>query len=279
MSKSKHIAALIIIAVITLGVILVVQNPDLLSDIWLWIVGLTGPIIGFVREGLRTISNSKSDDKDKKATSEKPATASDIVDIHKAKVELLENKISMLEMQLSAEKKAPDAANTTDSFIGTTINVLRYHDDGETTLGLLFIENTFYCYTLEDTYRQKKIASQTRIPAGTYRVDFNRHETPLTLKYRKTRPWFNYHLQLKDVPEFTGIYIHNGSNHEHTAGCLLVANGILATDQQKLLNNSRVTFEKLYKLLSRKIDSGEKIRIKIENEQWFEKFIKYERAD
>lgn len=274
MSTGKHIAALIIIAVVTLAAVFVIQNPDLLSNIWLWIVGLIGPIIGFVQEGIRAIkgsadNNDKEPGQSENGSSPKKKNSSDN---RSSQITQLEEKIALLEAKLTQQNQSPENKNM-DTFTGTTLTVLRYHDDGETTLGLLFVENQFFCYTLEDTYRPEKIVEKTRIPAGIYAVDFNRHNTPLTLKYRQTRAWFTYHLELKNVPNYTGIYIHSGGNHEHTAGCLLVSNGILATDQQKILNNSRMTFESLYKLLSRKIDQGDKIRIRIEDEKWFANYI------
>ena len=272
MSKSKHIAALIIIAVVSLAVILVLQNPNLLSDIWLWIIGLIGPIIGFVREGIRTLKGgvNEEDKKEKKAVLQEHSK--EVSDGQPAIISDLEKKIARLEKKLSEQN--PSQPNTPQNkFSGTTLTVLRYQDDGETTLGLLFINNLFFCYTLEDTFRAIKIAEKTRIPNGTYEVDFNRFDTPLTLKYRQTRSWFTYHLEIKNVPDYIGVYIHSGGTHEHTAGCLLVSNGLMATDKQKILNNSRDTYESLYKLLAKKIDHGEEIRIRIENENWFEKYI------
>ena len=155
-----------------------------------------------------------------------------------------------------------------DSFDGTTLTTLRYFDDGETTLGLFFLDGKFFCYTLEDAYRKVKIKGKTRIPSGVYNVDFNRNDTGLTLKYRKTRPWFHYHLHVKKVPGFTGIYIHSGSTHEHTEGCLLVASNITSNDTTRMIYNSKVTFEKLYKVLKQRIDNGEKVRIKYYDEDF-----------
>lgn len=272
MSKSKHIAALIIIAVVTLAVILVLQNPDLLSDIWLWIIGLIGPIIGFVREGIRTLKSSVNEEEKKEKKAGIPEQSIEIAGDQSSVILDLEQKIARLEKKLSEQSSwQPNVPE--DKFSGTTLTVLRYQDDGETTLGLLFINNQFFCYTLEDTFRAIKIAEKTRIPNGTFELDFNKFDTPLTLKYRKTRSWFTYHLEIKNVPDYTGVYIHSGGTHEHTAGCLLVSNGIMATDQQKILNNSRDTYESLYKLITKKIEHGEKIRIRIEDENWFEKYI------
>ena len=50
------------------------------------------------------------------------------------------------------------------------IEVLRYSDNGESTLGLLKVNGKFFCYTLEDQYQEVKVKHQTRIPEGTYNI-------------------------------------------------------------------------------------------------------------
>jgi hypothetical protein len=79
-------------------------------------------------------------------------------------------------------------------------------------------------YTLEDEFREVKVMKETRIPAGVYEIVINRAETPLTLKYRQRYSWFTFHLMLKDVPGFTGIYFHVGKNDDWTAGCITMGN-------------------------------------------------------
>ena len=50
-----------------------IYRPDLLEDIWLWIVGLIGPIIGFTKQGIRSIAKfiKEFDDSGKAKTSQK----------------------------------------------------------------------------------------------------------------------------------------------------------------------------------------------------------------
>jgi hypothetical protein len=40
-----RIVALIFIAIITLGIVFFVKRPEVLKDIWLWLVGFMGPIL------------------------------------------------------------------------------------------------------------------------------------------------------------------------------------------------------------------------------------------
>lgn len=102
----------------------------------------------------------------------------------------------------------------------------RYSDNRESTLGLFFRLTErlpfFIAYTLEDEARDVKVKGETRIPAGRYEIIINRAETPLTKKYQERYTWFKYHLMLKDVPNFTGIYIHPGRTDDFTDGCITV---------------------------------------------------------
>jgi len=52
----KHFVILLIVAIITITIVLLVYRPDLLEDTWLWIIGLIGPIIGFAKAGIKSIS-------------------------------------------------------------------------------------------------------------------------------------------------------------------------------------------------------------------------------
>ena len=52
----KHFVILLIVAVITITIVLLMYRPDLLEDIWLWVIGLIGPIIGFAKDGIKSLS-------------------------------------------------------------------------------------------------------------------------------------------------------------------------------------------------------------------------------
>ena len=106
------------------------------------------------------------------------------------------------------------------------LKLQRYSDNGNSTLGLLFIDNEFECYTLEDEFREVKISGETRIPKGIYDRGIRNELTPLTLKYQKKYEWFEKHIEILNVPNFHSIYIHIGNFETHTAGCLLLGNSV-----------------------------------------------------
>ena len=102
------------------------------------------------------------------------------------------------------------------------------------TIGELYIDGVYFCYTLEDVVRPQKIKKETAIPNGTYRV-----EVDLSPKYGKLMP------HVMNVPGFEGIRIHPGNDKEDTEGCILVGK-TRATDR---IFESRATFEVLFPLL------------------------------
>lgn len=131
----------------------------------------------------------------------------------------------------------------------------RYSDNRNSTLGLLFRMGmhggekalTLLAYTLEDTYRPTKIKGETRIPAGVYRLRLRKEVTPLTKKYRDKYPWFKFHIEITNVPGFTGIYMHIGNGSLDTDGCVLVGdNADNNTISRGEISNSFNAYKRLY---------------------------------
>lgn len=89
----------------------------------------------------------------------------------------------------------------------------------DSSLGQLFIDDQFECYTLEDKYREVtgeavsvwKVPKETAIPLGRYRVLLQ--NSP---RFQIVTP----HLQ--DVPGFTMIEMHPGNTNKDTEGCILL---------------------------------------------------------
>lgn len=153
----------------------------------------------------------------------------------------------------------------------------RFSDNRDSTLGLMFkkiiVGNSeqlhFMAYTLEDEYREDKVSKETRIPAGFYEVVINKADTPLTLKYRnKYKPWFQYHLMLKNVPGFTGIYIHIGNVDENSDGCILLGD---SADNNNIahgtISNSTAAFTRFYKQVYTHLDGGGKVHLTVKDEK------------
>lgn len=100
------------------------------------------------------------------------------------------------------------------------------------TPGKLMIDGVFECYTLEDVVRTTKIAGETAIPAGVYKVVID-----MSNRFKRLLPL------VVDVPGFAGIRIHPGNTDKDTEGCILVGTS-RSTD---FVGNSRMAFDALFK--------------------------------
>jgi hypothetical protein len=111
------------------------------------------------------------------------------------------------------------------------ITIKRLHKSENSTIGELYIDSKFECYTLEDVEREVKIKGETAIPKGTYIVGIS-----LSNRFKKLLPI------LIDVPNFEGVRIHSGNNNHDTEGCILVG----SSRGVDWIGNSRHTFDKLF---------------------------------
>lgn len=130
---------------------------------------------------------------------------------------------------------------------------IRFAESEDYTYSTLYDNSLKYpdSFIIEDEGRLVKVPKETRIQSGVYEIVINKVKTPLTLKYRKRFSWFKFHLMLKDVLGFTGVYMHLGQTDEHTGGCLSMASSCDLTPPTKdgLLMESVEAFEKFYKKL------------------------------
>lgn len=83
------------------------------------------------------------------------------------------------------------------------------------TIGKLYIEDKYFCDTLEDKYRDlhkvEKIPGLTAIPYGIYRVKMT-----MSNRFQRIMP------ELFNVPYFDSIRIHSGNFDGDTDGCILI---------------------------------------------------------
>lgn len=113
-----------------------------------------------------------------------------------------------------------------------------------TTIGELFVNDEPFCHVLEDLPRPKKIAGETRIPAGTYTVLLT--VSPAVARGLLWSPLKSTELPLLvNVPGFDGVRIHAGNTDKDTNGCLLVG----TWRGGEFIHNSRDTLEKLCDLM------------------------------
>ena len=129
-----------------------------------------------------------------------------------------------------------------------SIAVIRVRRETDATIGHLFIDGVFTCFTLEDLEREEKIPEKTAIPGGKYRVkmDWSDH-------FQKVMP------HVMDVPGFEGVRIHSGNTAKDTEGCILV--GLTAIGNQ--IGQSRLAFEKVFKEIVSALTNKEEVWLEI----------------
>ena len=147
------------------------------------------------------------------------------------------------------------------------LKVVRYSAGKESTLGLLFIDGQFACYTLEDEHREVKVPGKTRIPAGRYKVKL-RTEGSHHLRYQKKFPDIHQGmLHVTGVPNFTFILIHIGNSDDDTAGCLLVGESSISNiTQAGRINNSTIAYKRVYPMIAKAIENEDEVWITYQDE-------------
>lgn len=139
------------------------------------------------------------------------------------------------------------------------LKLVRKYLGPEYTIGDLYIDGKLYCNTLEDVNRdankngifdgsEKKVAGDTGIPFGTYKITVDKSP-----KFGRELP------RLHNVPSFSGILIHRGNTIKDTAGCILVGEN---TVKGKVLNSTMYEVD-LTKKIKDAIARGEDVTIQI----------------
>lgn len=147
------------------------------------------------------------------------------------------------------------------------IKVTRTLEGKNTLRGDVHIDGDYYGYSLEDTFRGgMKVPGQTSINPGRYEVK-PREEGGMHKRYCAKYDWHRGMLWLQDVDNYEWIYIHNGVNHEHTKGCILV--GLGSVFDHNTGDFTLVSSLDLYKMIALLCyecwDNGEKVYITVDN--------------
>lgn len=139
------------------------------------------------------------------------------------------------------------------------------------TIGNLYVDNIFFCNSLEDKDRgltsqmsleeikAKKVYGETAIPTGTYSINM----TTVSPKFKDrtwAKPYKGMLPRLENVKGFEGVLIHVGNKPQETLGCVLVGENKVKGQ----VINSTASFNKLMKLLLQANIDGEDIELTVE---------------
>ena len=143
-----------------------------------------------------------------------------------------------------------------------TLTLIRYAATNDSTLGMLFVDSKFSCWILEDGYRILKVYGKTRIRAGTYEIKLRPAGgwyKKMTARFKKEHPM----MWLKNVPDFTYIYIHPGNKVRQTLGCLLTGSDYHFTEGNYAVSESTKSYLKLRAVVMARKKLFEKVFITI----------------
>jgi len=122
-----------------------------------------------------------------------------------------------------------------------------HHPDCE--IGRVYVNDEYFCYSIEDARRTTKIPGETCIPEGTY---------PLGTRWSpKFSPRYNHDMiWVQNVDGFSYILIHTGNTVSDTEGCLLIGDKMGVIDGKDAVLNSRATYLTFYERVIGAITGG-----------------------
>lgn len=150
--------------------------------------------------------------------------------------------------------------------------LLRLYDNGKDTLGICYYRHTIlrYIYMLEDTYRDNKVAGETRIPSGKYDIEF-RKDGRLYGIYIKSKNAFirDFVLEygmpyLVNVPNFEGVALHSGNNSKDSLGCPITGDAAINNSYgEGWLTASLDAMERLFRYFKFELENKHALSITI----------------
>lgn len=135
------------------------------------------------------------------------------------------------------------------------ILVKRIFTNNSYTIGKLYINDNYFCDTIEDPDRnlkqemleseieERKVYGKTAIPTGDYIVTLKVQSPKYSNfnKYKWAKPYDGYIPRLLKVKGYDGILIHVANTAEDVLGCI----GVGENKVKGKVINSTVTFNKL----------------------------------
>ena len=118
------------------------------------------------------------------------------------------------------------------------IEVKRFEFKDTHTVGKMYVDGIYECYTLEDAIRNgTKIIGKTAIPIGEYKLIVD-----ASVRFKQDMP------HILNVPDFTGVRIHAGNTSADTDGCILLGSTWSGKD---FIGNSKIAYKKFFDKLKK----------------------------
>lgn len=131
------------------------------------------------------------------------------------------------------------------------------------SLGVLYIDGVLHSFVMEDEKRLLKVHSETRIPAGKYPLKLNT-TGGMNKTYKKKISEHIGMIEIKNIPNFSSVYIHIGNDDDDTAGCPLI--GFSTVIGVNYITQSTNAYRSFYKLVASALLRKEEVNISIIDE-------------
>ena len=152
------------------------------------------------------------------------------------------------------------------------LKVLRFADNGKATISVFQINGVSKCFGIEDEERAIKVAGETRVLEGIYKVALRAegsYHNRETARYKDKKPGFHRGMlavyNSKDWKivgggmTFQYVLIHCGNSEKDTAGCYLPNTS--ASFGTFSGGSSRAAYEIIYPIIRDAILGGEDVTI------------------
>ena len=145
------------------------------------------------------------------------------------------------------------------------VKLVRFSSQEDSTLGLLYIDGAFQCFTIEDEFREEKVHGETRIPEGIYELGI-RAEGGFHERYKQRfRGVHKGMIEVLDVPNFKYILLHIGNWDDQTEGCVLLGNSAKQNvTGSGMVLESKIAYLRVYPIVMRALQKGKKVFLNIE---------------
>ena len=149
------------------------------------------------------------------------------------------------------------------------LQLKRFKDDGDTTMGVFYINGVAKCFMIEDEERTVKKWGEMRIPNGTFEVSL-RAEGGFHNRYKSKFNQKDGMLCVHNAPNwkiiqdgitFQYVLIHIGNSDEDTAGCLLPNTSVSFGTMRG--SGSTTAYKKIYPIIHAALKRGEKCTIEV----------------
>lgn len=230
----NRLLLLLLVAVITMGVVFFIKKPEVINDIWLWLLGFAGPLIRVFQELWDRVKKAFA--KNEKRTD--------------GRNELQNVSLSQGSTELTAN----------DNFDGLTFHMQPSPTMGDTAIGMLYVQNEFFSYTITNQKIENGLMAE-----GIYFLEIEQQSPVFAKAYESMySEWYAGPVLIKGMGHNHHIYLQNGITETQNQHFISVSRTLEVSEYQKFVESGQQTFKSLYLQIRSALESGITVRLVIQ---------------